>query len=154
MKHIAVNLSFFDLFTPSHTSGNAYLWGTLLFYLKPYSLCYMKNRLQQFKIIFGTMFLLFTLSGYAAGYKGLTTVRRMPPRVPGKSASMIRKGEFHFIKSQKIFVKDYMLLTYGESRRLLRVTMHAIRLVFEKYQMLSVKELFIRLNIQINLCLS
>lgn len=93
------------------------------------------------------MFLLFTLSGYAAGYKGLTT-----------GGWQIRfddqKGEFHFIKSQKIFVKDYMLLTYGESRRLLRVTMHAIRLVFEKYQMLSVKELFIRLNIQINLCLS
>lgn len=40
------------------------------------------------------MFLLFTLSGYAAGYKGLTT-----------GGWQIRfddqKGEFHFIKSQK-----------------------------------------------------
>ena len=88
------------------------------------------------------MFLLFTLSGYAAGYKGLTT-----------GGWQIRfddqKGGVSLYKK-----KDYMLLTYGESRRLLRVTMHAIRLVFEKYQMLSVKELFIRLNIQINLCLS
>lgn len=93
------------------------------------------------------MFLLFTLSGYAAGYKGLTT-----------GGWQIRfddqKGGVSLYKKSKIFVKDYMLLTYGESRRLLRVTMHAIRLVFEKYQMLSVKELFIRLNIQINLCLS
>ena len=88
------------------------------------------------------MFLLFTLSGYAAGYKGLTT-----------GGWQIRfddqKGGVSLYKKSK-----NMLLTYGESRRLLRVTMHAIRLVFEKYQMLSVKELFIRLNIQINLCLS
>ena len=135
VKHIAVNLSFFDLFTPSHTSGNAYLWGTLLFYLKPYSLCHMKNRLRQFKIIFGTMFLLFTLSGYAAGYKGLTT-----------GGWQIRfddqKGGVSLYKKSKNICEG------------LRVTMHAIRLVFEKYQMLSVKELFIRLNIQINLCLS
>lgn len=43
-----------------------------LFYIKTYSLYHMKNRLHSLRIVFGTLFLLITLSSQAGGTKTLT----------------------------------------------------------------------------------
>ena len=93
------------------------------------------------------MFLLFTLSGYAAGYKGLTTGGWQIRFDDQKGGVSLYK------KSKNICEGLYASYLWGEQTVTTRdYARH--RLVFEKYQMLSVKELFIRLNIQINLCLS